>query len=136
MIGHLPDILASIPLRLRLDRERDDARYIIASTHIVSRSAPVASLKRDAAVWPGLDVVVGEQMAPYQPGEKIDFTIGCRVDLDHPIYFADNQFCECADCRCDLQHRPDAPSIGVWLCICCAARRIRWGSRHKQKASR
>ena len=126
MIGRLPDLLAALPLRQRLQRERDDAFYLMASREIRVFTASRASLKRDAATWPWLIDGVGmHNLPPYQPGGKIDFTVCARVDLDHPIYFADNRFVDCADCGCDLQHRPDAPSHGVWLCVCCAARRVR-----------
>lgn len=124
MIGRLPDLLAAVPLRQRLQREREDARYVLAHRDVISCSASAASLKRDANTWAGVDVFAATLMQPYDGG-SIDFMICARVDLDHPIYFPDNRFVDCADCGCDLQHRPDAPSRGVWLCVCCAARRVR-----------
>lgn len=61
------------------------------------------------------------------PETKLDFAACARVDLDNPIYFKDNMFCDCYDCDCRLQYRPNVllPQDIVRLCISCAARRLR-----------
>jgi hypothetical protein len=122
MIGRLPDLLASVPWRQRAEREREDALYIARSRTVLTASK--ASLKRDFAVWAGTAGFMAKDLRPLRRGQKFDFVVCARVDLDHPIYFRDNRFCPCVDCGCDLQYRPAAPP-GEHICVCCAARRIR-----------
>lgn len=124
MIGRLPDVLASVPLARRLEREVEDAHYLLMANKDVIATASAASLKRDAATWAGIDGFAAKQFKPHQPGDPVSFVVCARIDLDHPIYFPDNRFADCADCGCDLQHRPDVPPA-PFLCICCAARRAR-----------
>ncbi len=117
------DPLAGLTRAARLRREREDAEFIKSHAGIV-RTASAASLKRDSNTWTGLDTFAAEHFQPYQSGESVDFIICARMDLDHPLYFPDNLFADCADCSCNLQYRPDAPP-GERLCVCCAARRVR-----------
>lgn len=126
MIGRRPDILAGIPLRRRLEREREDGRYLANHTE-VTRHASNAALEANANTWAGVDTFTRKDFSPYQQGGHLDMIIVARLDLDHPLYFPDNKFTDCADCGCNLQYRPDVPkSPGVpFLCICCAARRMR-----------
>jgi hypothetical protein len=126
MIGRRPDILAGIALRRRLDREREDANFLASHQDLVRRVSD-ASLRRDANTWAGVDVFATRHFTPYQPNDKIDMIVAARIDLDHPLYFPDNRFTACGDCGCDLQYRPDVPQHkgALFLCICCAARRLR-----------
>lgn len=121
----LPDVLAGLTGRQRLQREREDARYIAAHKE-VRQLADAEARKLLGSTFAGSDIFKPEQMQDYDPAkdEPPDFIICARCDLDHPVYFSDNLFASCLDCGCDLQYRPHAPS-GVRLCICCAARRVR-----------
>ena len=128
MISRRPDILADVPLRRRLEREQADGRYL-ASHKDSARTASKESLQRDANTWAGIDTFAADNFRPYSPGDSVDVVIAARVDLDHPVYFPDNKFTDCADCGCELQYRFDVPQkpggATTFLCICCAARRLR-----------
>ncbi len=102
MRGRLPDVLAELPLGRRLARERADGEYLLN---------------------------VAKHLRPAAPGDAIDVLVCARIDLDHPLYFPDNRFCDCGDCGCGLQHRPDIPAAGDRICVCCAARRMRGAVR-------
>lgn len=120
-----PDLLIGLSASQRRQRERDDAELIQRANNIVSRIVSRQALAHDAelAGVPSLRAKAGG-FRELQSGETVDFVVAARVDLDHPVYFSDNRFCDCADCGCNLQFRPYAPP-GTRLCICCAARRVR-----------
>jgi hypothetical protein len=116
-----PDILADLSAADRRRRERQDADYIA--------KAPIERLGDAEAiaarhVFAGNKGLTAEGMRPIGAGERVDVVVCARVDLDHPIYFADNLFADCTDCGCRLQYRPHAAE-GPRLCICCTARRLR-----------
>jgi len=123
MIGRRSDVLSDYPLAKRLAKEQEDAKYIRDHPES-SMSASKASLKRDNNTWAGVAAFAAKHFRPYKSGDKVDFIVCARIDLDHPLYFKDNKFAECIDCRCQLQYRPDVPK-GEKICVCCCARRMR-----------
>jgi hypothetical protein len=117
-----PDPLRGLNSRQRLEREREDADYI--RRHAMNYGTPEALARADNTyAGLGRKSIRSFDLLPLRPETKINFVVTARLDLDHPLYFPDNQFCDCEDCGCNLQFRPDAPP-GPRLCICCAARRV------------
>ncbi|HZT90372.1 MAG TPA: hypothetical protein VFA12_20695 [Stellaceae bacterium] len=131
-----PDLLAGLSRRRCLEREQQDAALIQSANNIQHRIASRSALERDAilAGVPTLRAKAG-LFRELRPGETVECVVCARVDLDHPIYFPDNLFCDCADCGCRLQYRPDAPA-GTRLCICCMARRVREDPDFRDDATR
>ena len=121
-----PDILADLSPKQRLTREQEDGRFLAEHPEL-TRRASNELLKRDNNTWAGIDVFARDKIAPYTPGDDVHVIVAARLDLDHPIYFRDNKFTECADCWCGLQYRPDVPQPpgAEFLCVCCTARRMR-----------
>ncbi len=115
------DLLDGLTARQRLERERAEAAFLRDHTESV---ASAQSLEREANTWGGTDIYRREDFRALKPDESPDLVTCARYDLQHPLYFPDNLFVSCADCGCDLQHRPNIPS-GPKLCICCCARRVR-----------
>lgn len=113
------DPLAGLNAFQRRRKEREDAEYI--QMHIRMTATPKAI--EEARTYLGGVPVAPTHIKPFKPGDHADFIIACRLDLEHPLYFADNEFGECADCGCDLQWRPHAPE-GIRLCLSCTARRV------------
>lgn len=122
MAERRPDVLAGLSEAARRRREREDARYL--AEHVENYADP-AALAKPNNTFGGTDIFRPSAMQGYQPGAAVDCVVCARVDLDHPIYFADNLFAPCADCGCDLQYRPRSPRGAPKLCICCAACRAR-----------
>lgn len=122
-----PDLLDGLSLAQRLQRERDDARYMASRQREgdVKLVSSAAGLKRDSTRYLGLGLVAAELGINPADGKTVDVGVGSRLDLNHPLHFEDNVLTDCVDCGCRLQHRPYAPRAKEWLCICCAARRVR-----------
>lgn len=118
-----PDLLAGMNNAARLRREWEDAMLLRSAGNVaVSRRS---ALEVNAfTTFAGTKAFKPSDFKLHQEGDAVDFVVCARVDLDHPIYFNDNLFCDCADCGCDLQVRPHSPP-GPRLCVCCAARRVR-----------
>jgi hypothetical protein len=106
-------------------REQEDAKYLASRQDAIALVSSREGLKNDSATYAGIGLVARDLGVKPWDGTTCAVGIGARVDLDHPIYFPDNVFTDCADCGCGLQHRPQAPRAKEWLCICCAARRVR-----------
>lgn len=123
MMGRRPDLLDGLPAALRLRRERQDTAYLTQEP--IERYVHPTAADELRQFIGGNPAPTGFQAKPLPPDAKVDVVVCARVDLDHPIYFADNIITECADCGCDVQHRPHAPATGDRLCVCCAARRLR-----------
>jgi hypothetical protein len=123
MIGLRPDPLAGLSRAARLRREQEDAEYL--REHVKIKYTLPEAINRKDNTWVGTTAFVAADFRPYRKGMKISVVVCSRVDLDHPIYFPDNRFTTCADCGCDIQHRPNAPDVGDKICLCCAARRHR-----------
>ena len=113
-----PDVLDGLTPRQRLERIREDSTFIASQRDVPT---VVTDEAREEQQRTGLDW----GSASYQEGMPVPIGVAGRHDLEHPLRFPDNKFAHCADCDCDLQHRPNEPPIAEWLCICCAARRIR-----------
>jgi hypothetical protein len=117
-----PDPLRGLNRRQRREREREDADYV--RRNIASYATPEAMAVPDNIfAGTGPDGLKASDLLPWSPEMTADIVVCARIDLDHPLYLPDNQFCDCADCGCNLQFRPDDPP-GPRLCICCAARRV------------
>ena len=104
-----PDVLAGLSAAARRPVRHLGTAEAIAVRNVVFAENPA---------------LVPLNMHLYRAGEVVACVICARVEIDHPIYFADNRFADCADCGCRLQYRPHGPQ-GTRLCICCAARRQR-----------
>jgi hypothetical protein len=118
------DALVGLTPRQRRDREREAAALLRDSSGVI-RTASSDSSERDLATWGGIAAFSAADFKPMQPGEPVDMVVCARFDLEHPLYFADNLVAACADCGCDLQHRPASPPHGDRVCLCCAAERVR-----------
>jgi hypothetical protein len=119
------DILAGIiGWQRRLKRERDDAAYL-ASRQGITLVGNHEALENESTAYAGIGMVARDLGVTAWDGDTCDIGIGSRLDLDHPLHYFDNIFVDCADCGCGLQHRPRAPRAVEWLCISCAARRVR-----------
>jgi hypothetical protein len=117
-----PDLLFGLTREGRLCKEQEDREYLITHPTLQHYENP------EATGWFGKEIYDqfrSKPKAPWQSRDPLDVVICERVDLDHPIHFADNRSAECVDCGCDLQYRPTAPRKGDKLCICCTARRVR-----------
>jgi hypothetical protein len=120
------DVLAGLSARQRLRKEREEARYIQSCQGELY--ADPEALKIVGNTFAGTDVIDPRKMRPFDwstPLDRLDVVICARLDLEHPLYFRDNKFANCADCGCDLQYRPHLPSGAPKMCLCCAARRLR-----------
>jgi hypothetical protein len=118
------DPFAGLSGAQRRAKEREDVEFIqrvMQGRMLANREA----LAIAGNTFAGSKTFKAAAFAPYEKGEPVAAVICARIDLDHPIYFPDNLFAECIDCGCDLQYRPDVPSAGDKLCICCTARRLR-----------
>lgn len=114
-----PDVLAGLPRRRRLEREKADLRFIMRSTQILRSPNPTDV----ELIWrrTGVDV----SSLPMANPDVSNNVVCLRVDLDHPLEINDNKVGACDDCGCDIQFRPDLPAGSICLCICCSARRLR-----------
>ncbi len=115
-----PDPLAGLSFFHRRKKERDDADFLRRYAH--NMAAPEAIAQPDNT-FAGTDALRAQDMTPYDGGE-IDAIICARLDLDHPLYFPDNLFADCAECGCNLQYRPIAPQNAPKICLSCAARKV------------
>lgn len=119
-----PDPLDGLSLAQRLRREKEDLMYL-ASLNNVEMVSSAAGLKKDSTRYLGLDATAAALGVKPWKGKRVDVGIGSRLDLNHPLHFEDNILLDCADCGCRLQHRTAAPRAKEWVCVSCAARRVR-----------
>jgi hypothetical protein len=117
-----PDPLRGLNSRQRRDRERDDADYIRRYAKIYAIPEALA-VPHNSYAGGGSDGIRSPDLLPWRPELKMDLVVAARIDLDHPLYYPDNLFCDCADCGCNLQVRPTTPAA-LMVCISCAARRV------------
>lgn len=121
-----PDILAGLSAAQRRRREAKEAGFLRRAPQIDQRVTAATALEvanLPGMTWAGTNVFKHTDFEVYAGG-PVALVICARLDLDHPLYFADNLFGDCEDCGCNLQWRPHAPP-GPRLCVCCAARRVR-----------
>lgn len=116
------DVLAGLSQKQRRRQERADALFV-AKTKKIRRTALPEAMQIVSMTYAGSAVFSPTDFEPYD-GHKLDVVICARLDLDHPLYYPDNLFDDCADCGCNLQYRPQGPKA-TRICMCCAARRIR-----------
>lgn len=103
-------------------REYKDAEYLKSSPDL-GMLASKESLTRKNNTWAGTNIFKKEDFIPY--GDQTAAFIVCsRFDLQHPLNFPDNLFCDCNDCGCNLQYTVSLPK-GTRVCLCCAAIRVR-----------
>lgn len=117
-----PDPLRGLSSRQRLLKEREDAKFLQKQDEVKIKVQPEARHVADMTyAGHGFDP---KRLNDYTGTEPLEAIICARLDLEHPLYFADNLITRCADCDCDLQVRPHAPK-GVTLCLSCCAERVR-----------
>lgn len=125
-IGKRTDVLQGLSRAGRARKEQEDAAYLTSddsSKKFKGLAAPAAT-RVPGMHFAGVPWEEWSKNISEYGGEEVDFVICARIDLDHPLYYADNQFASCVDCDCDLQHRPAVPKKPK-MCLCCAARRVR-----------
>lgn len=121
MAGKRPDVLAGMTRRQR-------EKQIAADIALLERQ-PGARRTRQPAKTRRVIASFGHDWSSVQleRQDPIKAIICRRVNLDTPI-LPGNLVRACEDCDCDIQHSPEtstAPPHYVWLCIPCAARRVR-----------
>lgn len=116
-----PDPLTGLSARERRQRITDDVKFLMgtamekAGTQEAVNTWKASSLAAEGPVhlWDGQSPPAGSAV------------FCARVDLDTPIFLADNIIVACADCDCDIQVRPDSPAGIDRVCISCGALRVR-----------